>query len=422
MRLRSPRRAPSAMYCRPMTLLPTPEIPATTVVAAVEETAVDDRSSPGCRSDARSPGSKLDFPFAARRPRRLHPAIDLDPAAVDDPEGLCRPIWKSCPRDFTTSIERNAARLIVLDREPDHRVGDRLLGHRGASPPLVERDASTASMAVRLSRWKPCHQEMEDVSGRPARRARSRDDSVDEHPPRADRRRLLEEEAVRLLHLLLEDLARGEDDLQPVLALELRQVPAESRRVARQLVGRHLEQDDEAGLVELAGATIDELHAQSRLPGADAAFDQDDVAARDAAIEDAVEPGDPGLNQTAFQSWFQSCPSSQRRLPTIRVSRGRARPCPRAAAHARRAPAAARGALRGRGPGSATAPLPLRSRLRAPIGIERVARLGFCARSSSPSSIRRSSALPIWTGVYPSVCASRSLVEQRARMAPEKDQ
>ena len=32
MRLRSPRRAPSIMYCRPITLLPTPEIPATTVV------------------------------------------------------------------------------------------------------------------------------------------------------------------------------------------------------------------------------------------------------------------------------------------------------------------------------------------------------------------------------------------------------
>ena len=87
--------------------------------------------------------------------------------------------------------------------------------------------------------------------------------------------------------------------LSLLLALQRRQVPPEPRRVAHELVGRDLEQHDDAGLVELAGAAIDELGAQRRLAGADRAFQQNDVAARNPAREDGIEPAIPVLTRSA---------------------------------------------------------------------------------------------------------------------------
>src|SRR5688500_17882801 len=76
---------------------------------------------------------------------------------------------------------------------------------------------------------------------------------------------LFEEHAVCLLKLLGEHLARREDDLELARALERQEIPSQLRRVTDDLVGRHLEQDDDAGLVELRGTLIDELDAQRGL-------------------------------------------------------------------------------------------------------------------------------------------------------------
>ena len=123
--------------------------------------------------------------------------------------------------------------------------------------------------------------------------------AVHEDAPGADRRRLFEEQAVCLLQLLGEHLAGREDDLELARALERRQIPPELRRVADDLVGRHLEQDDDAGLVELSGAAIDELDAQRRLARADRAFEQNEIAARNAACQDGIQPADTCLDQIA---------------------------------------------------------------------------------------------------------------------------
>lgn len=65
-----------------------------------------------------------------------------------------------------------------------------------------------------------------------------------------------------------------------MVTLEGDEIPPESRRVAHKLIGRNLEKDDDAGFVEETGAAIDELGAQRRLPGADPAFQENDIAAR----------------------------------------------------------------------------------------------------------------------------------------------
>ena len=75
--------------------------------------------------------------------------------------------------------------------------------------------------------------------------------AVHEDAPRADLRRLLEEQAVRLLQLLPEYLARREDDFEFVLRARAQGDPIRARRVAHESVGRDFEQDDDAGLAEL---------------------------------------------------------------------------------------------------------------------------------------------------------------------------
>ena len=141
-----------------------------------------------------------------------------------------------------------------------------------------------------------------------------RHEAVDEDAACSDRGRLVEEEAIGLLDLLLEHLPRREDDLEPALALERGQVPAEERRIANELVGGDLEEHDDPGLVELGRAPVDELHAQGRLPRPGGALDQHDAAAQETAGQDVIQPRDAGLDEVPFRH-------GQRRLPKSR------RPC-----------------------------------------------------------------------------------------------
>src|SRR4030095_7684311 len=109
---------------------------------------------------------------------------------------------------------------------------------------------------------------------------------------------------------LLEHLPRREDDLEPALALERGQVPAEERRIANELVGGDLEEHDDPGLAELGRAPVDELHPQSRLPRPGCALDEYDAAAAETTGHDFIQPRDAGLDEVPFRH-------GHRRLPEI---------------------------------------------------------------------------------------------------------
>ena len=130
-----------------------------------------------------------------------------------------------------------------------------------------------------------------------------RHQAIDEDAACSDRGRLVEEEAIRLLDLLLKHLPRREDDLEAALALERGQVPAEERRIANELVGGDLEEHDDPGLVELGRAPVDELHPQGRLPRPGGALDQHDAAAQETAGQDVIQPRDAGLDEVPFRHW-----------------------------------------------------------------------------------------------------------------------
>src|SRR5207247_9870939 len=113
---------------------------------------------------------------------------------------------------------------------------------------------------------QPLGEEMERVArvsvvglGEPA-------EAIDEDPPRANRCGFRKERAVGLLQLLLEELARREDDLQSPIPLELAQVPPGQGRVANELVRGYFEQNDHSRLVDLVGTAIHEFDRERRLP------------------------------------------------------------------------------------------------------------------------------------------------------------
>lgn len=189
----------------------------------------------------------------------------------------------------------------IFHPQADHGVGDRFLV-QGGEPTVVQRHRFEGQDRGQVLALQALHQDVEGLARIAAFGAERQQagGAVDEDAARADLARLLEQQAVGLLQLLAKHVARGIDDLQLVAALEPRQVEAQPRRVARQLVGRDLEHHDHAGLVELRDAAVHEFHAHRRLAGADGALEQDHVAARDAAGQDGIEAGDAGPDALGF--------------------------------------------------------------------------------------------------------------------------
>src|SRR5207244_4706368 len=124
----------------------------------------------------------------------------------------------------------------------------RAAGGRRVSKRSLQREKRGQICTVR-----PLGEEMERVARVPAGGLGEPDEAVDEESPRADLCGLRQERAIGLLQLLVEELPRGEDQLQSPVPFQLAQVPSEERRVANELVRGHLEQDDHPRLVELAG-------------------------------------------------------------------------------------------------------------------------------------------------------------------------
>src|SRR5208282_2692932 len=116
----------------------------------------------------------------------------------------------------------------------------------------------------------------------------------------ANPRRGFQEQAVRRTQLLVEHLRTREDDFQLVLLLELVQIPAEAQGIPDELPRGRLKDHDDAGLVVLGNAPVDELHAQQGLARAGRAFDQDQVALENPAQEDLVQAVNARLDQSAL--------------------------------------------------------------------------------------------------------------------------
>jgi hypothetical protein len=184
--------------------------------------------------------------------------------------------------------------LGVLHPEADDRVGDGLLGQRAGRLPVhrrgLDRQQGREPLALQpLGEHVECRARVAGAVG-----AEEPGHAVDEDTPRADGRGFLQQDAVGLLQLLPQDVAGGEHDLEPALLLQPAKVPAQPLGIAHELVRGDLEHDDDPGLAELARASVHELDAHRRLAGADRALQQYDVAPRDAAGQDVIQPGDAG--------------------------------------------------------------------------------------------------------------------------------
>ena len=209
-----------------------------------------------------------------------------------------------------------AARLDDLNRpqrgaghlfhpQPDDRVGNGFFGQSQRVLLIAERRRVQREDRGEILALQPLG---EDVKGIPNlhRPAVPNDTDHARHAVHEDAsgaylRRLFEEQTICPLQLLREHLAGREDDFEFVSVLERREIPPQTRRIADELIGRHLEQDDDAGLVELTGATIDELDAQRRLARPDRAFEKNEVAARNSVCQDGIQPANTCLDQIAVR-------------------------------------------------------------------------------------------------------------------------
>ena len=263
--------------------------------AAEEIAAIDQGVEPG--NAGRHPCRCIECgsPVAARRSRCLDAPVHLDSLAVDYPHRVAAHLEVVSAR--LHDLNRASRRALdVFLPEPDARIRDRFLEPRGKFPfhqhLRIEGQHRRQAFALQA-----LDQDVKRLTGILHRIGGEQGaGAVDENPPGADLVRFLQEQAVRLLHFLPEDIARGIDDFQFLAFFQGRKIPAEPGRVARQLVGRDFEHHDDAGLAELRDAAIDEFHADRRFSGADRAFDQDDVPARNAAGQDLVKPADAGFD------------------------------------------------------------------------------------------------------------------------------
>ena len=204
------------------------------------------------------------------------------------------------PARFHDLDRSNRRALDVLHPEPDDRIGDRLLVQRDGLT-AVQRDRLEGHDGGQVLALQALDQDLESLARiLPGALRQQAGDAVDEDPLGADLVCFVDEEAVGLPQFLPEDFARRENDLELLAAFQLCQVPAETGGVAHQLVGRYLEHHDDAGFAELLGAAVHELHPHRGLAGADLSLDQGDIAARNSAGKNPVEPADAGSDTLGF--------------------------------------------------------------------------------------------------------------------------
>ena len=267
--------------------------------AADEVAAVHHRIEAGSAGGHAGRGIEGGGVLAARPAGGLHPPVDLDALTIDDPERVPAHL-KVVPARLDDLDRPHRGAEPLFHSQPDDRVGNRFFGQRDLTVPVdrTRFDREHGGEVLPLQRFG------EDVKGvatlHTAGGAGGARHAVHVDAAGADLRRRLEEQTVGLLQLLPEYLACREDDFELALRLERAEIPPETRRIANEPVGGDFEQDDDAGFVELGGAAIDELDAHRRLAGADAAFQENDIAPRNPRCEDDIEPADSCLDEIEF--------------------------------------------------------------------------------------------------------------------------
>src|SRR5262245_47470122 len=264
------------------------------------EPAADERVEPG--GTGRDPGClERRSALALDVPRRLDAAIDFDALPLDDAHGM--PSEAKVVTSRLDDFQRtNRAALERLRAKEDHGVGDELFRRRARLPGLLARHGFEAQHGRQVLALQSFRKDVEGLPGFHAVGGYALvADAVNKDPPCPDLRRFVQQEAVRMLKLLVEDLTRGEDYLQPVSLLELRKVPAEHGRVSDDFVGGYLEQHDQTWLVELGGAAVNELEAQRCLARSDGSLRENDIAAGNATAQDRIEAENAGSDEVPLR-------------------------------------------------------------------------------------------------------------------------
>src|SRR5206468_9077313 len=233
--------------------------------APEEVSAVDDLVE--ARHTRRNPrlGIEGRGQFTRHVSRRLYTPVYLETVAINDPEGM------------TPHFKLMTARLHHVDRSTDRAVDVVNAEHhdRVRNEPFDRRCRQTNAFETRrfngqhrgdILTMQSLHKHVKHFTRAPvvavvARLTIRRQgwQGVDEHPPGTDLRGFGQQEAIRLLEFLLQHRARGEDDLDLALSFELRKVPPKLRGVADDFVWGHLEEDDQARLLEFGDSAIDEF-------------------------------------------------------------------------------------------------------------------------------------------------------------------
>ena len=87
----------------------------------------------------------------------------------------------------------------------------------------------------------------------------------------------------------------GHDHAQLVSLFQRAKIPAEVGRIVVVLLGKFFKRQNDAGLIELRNAAINELHAQRALAGAGRAFHQISGLAQKAAAQHLIQTGNAGF-------------------------------------------------------------------------------------------------------------------------------
>ena len=280
-----------------MTLLPTPEMPATTVVLPRKYPPFSDvieAGNAGGHAGRRIVGGR---PITFHRAGGLDAAIYLNAMTIDNPEGVTSHLEIMAARLHDLDRSDRRARL-VLHPQTDDGIGDRFFRQRGRVA-ASEGAGLHGQDGGQVFTLQPFDQQMErlpvllpvdlaeDARPTPSTKMRRAPISAASSRSRLSACCSSWRNTCRVVKTILSE---------PLL-LERREIPSQPRRVAHEFVRRHLEQHDQAGLAELARPPVDELNAERGLSGSDRAFQEDHVAAWNSHSQDGIEPGYSSLDR-----------------------------------------------------------------------------------------------------------------------------
>jgi len=200
--------------------------------------------------------------------------------------------------------DRDRARLAAPDlfaAQGNHRIANEAFVRDFAPTRLIGLGRFARQHRLDLLALETLDQEMQTVAKRPAieelAKKLERRETIEEQPFRFGLADFREQQTVMRLELLEQDQRGGVNHPQFTRRFLLAEIPAESRGVAQQFFRRKLERNDQARLMVLHDAAVDELQTKRGLARAGGAFHQHDVALLESSEKDLIETVDAGLYQ-----------------------------------------------------------------------------------------------------------------------------